>query len=1047
MINLNVHSCFDFLNSNIRIEDLIQKAADDGQPAVALTDFNRMHGIYRFMQTAGKNGIKPLAGMEIRISDGFGTAIVLIAKNDDGFRELIRLSAMLSYKDITETPLNYLIENIRQCLVIAKDDEGVPVLDALDIKYEDKYQSHTVSSNEYNRLFLQTSYYLSETDLPAVRVLNAIRDNERIEIGNVSGEKGQCHVKTFHDLTAEEKEILDNNSKLLSKCNVSIPKTENILPHFLNEQGMNSKEYLWYLLKVNLSETADAGEEYMKRLEYEYNIIIEMGYEDYFLIVQDAVNFAKKSGIYVGPGRGSSSASLVSYLLNITEVDPLKYNLLFERFLNPERVSMPDIDIDFEDTRRDEVVDYLMGKYGAMNVSHIITYGTLSAKMAARDVGRVFGFSDEELKLISNLIPDTPGVTLEDVFESDKFQSLVATNDKYRTFAEICIKIEGLPRHSSTHAAGVLLSEDTLTKVVPVIFQEGRALSQWTMTEVEAAGLLKIDVLGLRNLSLIRYMINRIEKVNPDFDYQDIPEDNPAVYRMLAKGLTLGVFQLESDGIRRVIQDVNPENFMDLASVIALYRPGPMKEIPHFIQGKENPDSVSYPHPDLEDILKETYGVIVYQEQIMQIASKIAGYTYARADILRRAMSKKDRQTLEKERVTFERGAEEKGYGKKLGKFIFDLIMEFADYGFAKSHAVAYSRISYTLGFIKTMYPEIFYSVILTHHFGNDVKTKQVTDEIRQMRISILPPDINKSEWMNISKEGVRLGFSMVKGVTYRTAEAIIEERKNGAFKDIYDLKTRVDKVNLNKKILRHLIISGALDDFDENRKTMLQSLPLIDSLNTDEYSHDSFLSTLGFSVKKEFNHTEEMDSVEMIEGEKEVFGFYISEHPIKLKHKELQYIPFALLYQKKKNAKYLLFFESVKTIKTKKGQNMAFARVSDGLEEVEAVIFPKTYFNVHHLLNERILVVSGRIEDRKGESQLIAEDIETLDAFKESYMKSARHVFIRNTGMYELSGILSDEGMTVMDFDSRREIGKIARGNIYSLINAVNSHDIRILQ
>ena len=1048
MINLKVHSCFDFLNSNIKVDDLLEKISSDGQQFVALTDFNRMHAVYNILQQAPKYKVKALIGMEIKIDDGLeGTPVILLAKNDQGYRELIRLSAMLSYRSISHTPLKYLIENIVNCIAVAKTGAGIEMIKALDIADDDKYQSHTVEEDTFTKVYAETSYYLDTDDLPAVKVLNAIRDNKRLDVHETREQKGGAFVKIFDDLTKEERTYLEDNRQLAEKCEVSLPKTENVLPRFPHEDNHDSKEYLWQLLTERLSEVTDGTEKYLARLKHEYDIIIEMGYEDYFLIVQDAVNYAKNEGVYVGPGRGSSSASLVSYLLNITEIDPLQYNLLFERFLNPERVTMPDIDIDFEDTRRDEIVDYLIGKYGAMNVSHIITYGTLSAKMAARDVGRVLGFTEEELKLMASIIPDGPGVKLEKTFSTDSFLSLSKTDDKYETYADICMKIEGLPRHSSTHAAGVLLSENTLTEVVPVIFPDGHTLSQWTMTEVESAGLLKIDVLGLRNLSLIRYMVNKIRKIDPAFNFKNIPENEPDVYRLLAKGVTLGIFQLESDGIRKVIQDVNPSSFLDLAAVIALYRPGPMKEIPHFIEGKENPEAVKYPHPDLEEILKETYGVIVYQEQIMLIASKIAGYSYAEADILRRAMSKKDRVTLEKERTHFEKGALAKGYGSKLGQFIFNLIMEFADYGFVKSHAIAYSRISYLLAYIKTKYPEIFYSVILTHHFGNDVKIKQVTDEMRQLRIHILPPDINESVWMNTSGNGIRLGLGMIRGITFRTAEAIIQERTNGPFKDIYDLKTRVEGVNLNKKMLRQLIISGALDVFEENRKTMLQSLPLVDSMNAEEYSHDSFLSTLGFSVKKEYQYADDMDPLEMLEGEKEVFGFYISEHPIKLKHKEMQFIPFSLLHQSKRQGEYLLFYENVKVIRTKKGQNMAFAKVSDGFQELEAVIFPKVYFNIHQALSEKMLVTSGRMEERKGQRQLIIEDVTSPEDFLTVYLKSARQVFIRHADKYDLDGVLSNTGVPVLNFINRKEIGKVKLQDLSALLNRIDKEDIRILK
>ncbi|WP_271401395.1 DNA polymerase III subunit alpha [Salinicoccus roseus] len=1045
MINLNVHSCYEFLNSNIRIDQLLKKVSSDGQTAVALTDFNRLHAIYQFVSRAEHFGVKPLIGMEIAVDDQLdGIPLVLIAKNTSGYRELIRLSAMLSYKDLHYTPRNFLTKNIHNCLVIAKDASGIDVMEAVPVDPADKYASHEVADPPFERVFMRRSHYISPEDLPAKEVLNAIRDNGRIDPEEIRNLRGEDYVRTYDDLDEAEKQYLGNNESLAGKCDVTLPRAERTLPRYPHADNHDSKAFLWNMLKAQLESKTDGSEAYVERLEYEYEIIVEMGYEDYFLIVQDAVNHAKQQGIYVGPGRGSSSASLVSFLLNITEIDPLKYNLLFERFLNPERVTMPDIDIDFEDTRRDEVVSYLIEKYGEMNVAHIVTYGTLSAKMAARDVGRVLGFSDDELKMISNIIPEAPGTRLEEAFATDAFQSLVEADERYSLYASMCRKIEGLPRHTSTHAAGVLLSEDRLTDNVPVIFSEGHTLSQWPMNEVEGSGLLKIDILGLRNLSLLKNMVTRIKREDGGFSLADI-HDDPDVYRLLGRGMTLGVFQLESDGIRKVIREMKPEQFLDIVAVNALYRPGPMKEIPNFIAGKRNPSTVKYPHDDIRDILKETYGVIVYQEQIMQIASRIAGYSYAEADILRRAMSKKDRETLERERGHFEQGALERGYSSNVGRHIFNLILEFADYGFPKSHAVAYSRISYMLSYIKTKFPEIFYSVILSHHYGNDVKIKQVINEVKQRQISMHPPDINRSLWSNRSEDGIQLGFSMIRGVTYRMSEAIIEARKEGPFENIYDLKTRVKDVVLNRKVLTQLIFSGSLDCFEENRKTLLQSLPMLDELNSEEYAHDSFLSTLGFNIKKEYNYADEMDDIEKIEGEKEVFGFHLSDHPIISLQKSLQYIPFSLLHQKKQGT-YLVFFENIKTIRTKKGQNMAFVRISDGYQEIEGVIFPKVYFTAHPKLSHRIVAVSGRIEVRKSQPQLIIDSVEDVETFRDQYIHKSKSVVIRNAANYNISELLGAEGIPVHDFDRKEKLGNVEKSNIHKLLEHINLADIRLL-
>ncbi|GAA3724275.1 DNA polymerase III subunit alpha [Salinicoccus jeotgali] len=1045
MINLNVHSCYEFLDSNIKIGPLLDKISRDGQKAVALTDFNRLHGVYEFYTHASKSGIKPLIGMEVSVDDQMsGIPLVLIAKDLGGYKELIRLSAMLSYKNLEFTPVQYLNKNIQSCVAIAKNEQGIPLLDGMAIKPGDKYISHHLSHPEYGTVFINPAHYMEPEDLPVRVTLNAIRDNEKLDTASVHDATGSDHIRVLSDLTEIEASHLKNNQRLVEKCNVEIPRTERTLPHFPNPQNEDSKSFLWQMLKQQLESKTDGGSVYRKRLEYEYGVIVDMGYEDYFLIVQDAINHAKRNGIYVGPGRGSSSASLVSYLLNITEVDPLQYNLLFERFLNPERVTMPDIDIDFEDARRDEVVDYLIEKYGTMNVAHIVTYGTLSAKMAARDVGRVLGFKDDELKMISGLIPETPGAKLQEAFQKDAFRSLSEADPKYVTYASLCKRIEGLPRHTSTHAAGILLSAERLTENIPVTFSDGHTLSQWTMNEVEPSGLLKIDVLGLRNLTLLKFMVNKIEKSGISFNLDEIPDDDPAVYRLLGKGMTIGIFQLESDGISKVIREMQPEGFLDLVAVIALYRPGPMKEIPNFIAGKQKPDAVRYPHEDIKDILKETYGVIVYQEQIMQIASRIAGYSYAEADILRRAMSKKDRETLEHERGRFEKGAESKGYASQVGHHIFNLILEFADYGFPKSHAVAYSRISYTLAYIKTHYPEVFYSVILTHHFGNEHKVNQTVSEIKRRRIPLFLPNINSSLWNNRSDEGIELGFSMIKGVTYRHAEAIIKERENGPFSDIYDLKTRVQDVNLDRKVLTRLVQSGALDVFEENRKTLLNTLPMLDELNAEEYAHDSFLSTLGFNIKKEYHHAAEMDDMEKVEGEKDVFGFYLSDHPVIALRKSLQFIPFNLLNQSK--GIYLVFLDDIKVIRTKNGQNMAFVKFTDGLHEMEGVVFPKVYFNVHPNLTRQIAVVEGRVETRRSRPQLIVDSLETVDAFKKIYYDRAKQIVIRNAHAYNLTGFMSDSGIPVKDFDKKKIIGKIGKEGIEGILEAVEAADIRIL-
>jgi DNA polymerase III subunit alpha len=491
--------------------------------------------------------------------------------------------------------------------------------------------------------------------------------------------------------------------------------------------------------------------EYWKRLKHEYDIITNMGFEDYFLIVSDLIHYAKTHDVMVGPGRGSSAGSLVSYLLGITTIDPIRFNLLFERFLNPERVTMPDIDIDFEDTRREKVIQYVQEKYGQLHVSGIVTFGHLLARAVARDVGRIMGFDEITLNEISKLIPHKLGITLEEAYQNDEFKQFVHRNYRHERWFEICKKLEGLPRHTSTHAAGIIINDHALYEYAPLTLGDTGLLTQWTMTEAERIGLLKIDFLGLRNLSIIHQIINQVKKdLNINIEIERIPFDDPKVFELLSQGDTTGIFQLESDGVRRVLKKLKPEHFEDIVAVTSLYRPGPMEEIPTYITRRHDPSKVEYLHKDLAPILKNTYGVIIYQEQIMQIASQFANFSYGEADILRRAMSKKNRAVLESERQHFVDGAKQNGYDEYMSKQIFDLILKFADYGFPRAHAVSYSKIAYIMSYLKVHYPNYFYANILSNVIGSEKKTAAMIDEAKHQSITILPPNINESHWFYI---------------------------------------------------------------------------------------------------------------------------------------------------------------------------------------------------------------------------------------------------------------------------------------------------------
>ncbi|MFL6555157.1 MAG: DNA polymerase III subunit alpha, partial [Bacillus sp. (in: firmicutes)] len=579
-----------------------------------------------------------------------------------------------------------------------------------------------------------------------------------------------------------------------------------------------------------LSERFSApSQEYFDRLSYELSVIKRMEFSNYFLIVWDFMRYARAQGILTGPGRGSAAGSLVAYVLYITDVDPLQHNLLFERFLNPERISMPDIDIDFPDHRRDEVINYVANKYGELHVAQIVTFGTLAAKAALRDVGKVFGLNSKELEHLSRMIPPRLGISLQGAYkESEALRRFINETPMNLRLFETALKLEGLPRHTSTHAAGVVISEKQLIDLIPI--QRGSTnvyLTQFSMEYLEEIGLLKMDFLGLRNLTLIDSILSSIyRKTGKKINISSIPLEDSLTFDLLAKGETTGIFQLESEGMRKVLIRLKPSRFEDIVAVNALYRPGPMENIPLFIDRKHGVEAVVYPHPDLQPILENTYGVIVYQEQIMQIASKMAGFSLGEADLLRRAVGKKKKDILDKERNHFVQGALKKGYNQSLANEIYDLIVRFANYGFNRSHAVAYSMITYQLAFLKANYPVYFMAGLLTSAIGNDTKIAQYIMETKQKGINVLPPSINHSSYsFQVEQDGIRYSLAAIRSVGAAALKEIFQARKRKKFADLFDLCIRVSTKAINRKTLEFLVHSGCFDEFGEDRAVLLASL------------------------------------------------------------------------------------------------------------------------------------------------------------------------------------------------------------------------------
>ena len=1047
MINLNVHSSYEFLNSNIQIDPLLYILKEDKQTSVAITDFNYMHGAYEFIEKAQKENIKPIVGLEVEIESNFENAnVVLYAKNLDGFHFLSKLSSRISYKQMDTTPLSFL-KDITGCIAVLKNEDGIGILNEINIPREDKCVSHKLNHDTYKRAYISESYYYKQSDAPVKTILNAILKNEKINLDYLNESKGTSHIKLREDVK-EFEDLLEVNKEIVSKCEVYTPKVEYTLPKFTDD---SSEELLKEELKTALNKKIkNITTDYTNRLNKEYTTIVEMGYADYFLIVSDLVRYSKNNDIYVGPGRGSSGASLVAYLLDITDIDPIEYNLLFERFLNKERVTMPDIDIDFASVDRPKVLRYLQDKYGDMHVANILTYNNMTAKSAAREIGRIFNFTDSELREISNII-DENNMNLEDAFNSQRFNHLIEIHSKYKSLKKYALKIENLPRNTSIHASGVLLGRNPLNEEIPIMFTSDGISSQWPMADCEKVGLLKIDVLSLQTLSLIRYMSTRIQHKDSKFDVNNIPLNDKKTFKLLSSGLTAGIFQLESEGITRVIERYKPNSLLDLALVLAMYRPGPMEQIDHIIHIKHSNEPIRYPHDDLKDILKDTYGVMIFQEQIMQTTRKIAGFTLQEADITRRAMSKKNREELMNEKAKFIQGALKNKYDQNVSETLFDLILKFADYGFPKSHALVYSIITYRMAYIKTHYPKEFYSVMLLEHKTKPDKLEHTLQELKLLNIKLIKPSVHKSLYQNTSESnGIRLGFSMLKSISQELADKIIEARKERSFEDIYDFVSRLNEfgIRLTEKQVQALILSGSFDDFNQSRKSLLQeSKKALDAVKDGVNQINLIDMVLGLTPVRSEVDVEELSQAEKINGEKEVLGFFISEHPIILKHQDVQYVPFHLLSNKNKREKgiFLVYILEVRQIRTKKNEDMAYVKITDGHTEMDAVLFPKNYIINLSKLQQDMLVIDGMMDEYKNNKQLIINRLYIVDDFIRDYIKHTKYIVVRNHETKDLTHILTHNGIPVIDM-KKNSLGFVNYSQLEYLFDALGKENVRLI-
>ncbi len=984
-IPLYVKSNYSLLSSVLKIDDIIKNSIDKNLPFCVINDTS-MYGTMEFIKKCEKNNLKPIISIAIKLDD---KELVLFAKTYIGYKSLIKLSTINSERKITIDDLGEYNKDLLLVIPYSsiKDDNN-DTYNKLSTIYNDIYIGYsTLAEERLSRLitkqavFFKESLYLTKKDSTILKYLYLIRDSKTI------------HDEVDYDINNHELE--DNNIETLSspdglsktfeiaeKCNVEFPKPELLLPIYKDTMGESPSNYLFELTKKGLSKRLGntISDEYKNRLSYELNIINKMGFCNYFLVVYDFIKYAKKNNILVGPGRGSAAGSLVSYALGITDIDPLKYDLLFERFLNPERQTMPDIDTDFPDDKRDDVIEYVTKKYGSKNVAGIITFGTLGIKQVIRDTSRMLGIPIYKVDSLSKFIPNFTKESLVDYYNNNEAFKARITSDKDLTkMYDIAKRIEGFPRHTSSHAAGIVMSEAPLDEVIPLTYSDGNYLSSYSMEYLEELGLLKMDFLGLKNLSLINNIINDINtNYNKNIDFLNIPLDDKDAINIFKTANTSGIFQFESNGMRNFLKKLEPDNFEDISAAIALFRPGPAGNIDTYIKRKKGLEEVTYLDPSLEPILKNTYGIMIYQEQIIQAANIYAGYTLGEADVLRRAMSKKKFDLLKAEEEKFIKKSLDMKRDLETAKRMFQLILEFAGFGFNKSHSVAYSIIAYKMAYLKSHYKNEFFANLLTSVIGSEAKTKEYIEEAKANNLVVEKPDINISTDRYIISNGkIIYPFSNLKSVGSVSAKAILKARGDNEFIDIYDAFSRLVIEKVQTKTIECLIYSDAFSKFGYNKKTLIENLDSL--INYADLTKDLDPSLV---MKPEIEIYNEFSDDELLEQEKNVFGLYLSHHPTTNYYRDnkdcirLNDIKNYFM----KQIHILILVEKIKYIKTKKGERMAFVTGSDETGMMDFTLFPKILRMYPDIGRGDILKVRGIVERRLDEWQMVGNKIEKLN-------------------------------------------------------------------
>lgn len=1045
-------------------------------PAIAITDHGNMFGVPQFVNEANKRNIKPIIGCEfyvtpVEMSDRENKKRyhqVLLAKNITGYKNLVKLTSLgyvdgLYYKPRIDkkTLVEHaegliastccLASEVNQTILNEGEEAAKKVFEwYLDVFGQDYYielQRHGLRdqdvcneilirwSKEYGVKMICTndSHYIDKQDSEAHDILLAlqtnadINDKNRFRFTDDNNElNSEFYLKTPAEMAKLFKDLpesLDNTNEIIDKVDSIKLSSELLLPNFIVPDGYKSMtEYLRYLTYEG-AKTRYPGLslEVAERIEMELSIIEKMGFEGYFLIVQGFTTEARNRGVFVGPGRGSAAGSVVAYCIGIINIDPLKYGLLFERFLNPERVSPPDIDIDFDDAGRQAVIDYVVEKYGRDNVAQIVTYGTMKAKTAIRDVGRVLGIPLSEVNRISKLFPERPGVdTFATVLDSTKnpdtceeIEMLFSSDDPgVRKMMQFAKTLEGCARQTGIHAAGVIIAPGMVHDYVPVaLSKEKDVITQYDGPNAEYCGLLKMDFLGLRTLSILKTAIQYVdENHGKHYNLDDIPLDDVATYELYQRGDTVGTFQFESDGMRKYLKELKPTEFDDLIAMNALYRPGPMQFIPQYIACKHGRKDVEYPHDDLRPILEPTYGIMVYQEQIMQIARTMGGYSLGEADILRRAMGKKKAEEMEQQKSVFlNRAVNEKGYDQKVADSVFEKMAFFANYGFNKSHSAAYSIIAYHTSYFKANYPAEYMAAVMTHNMGDIKKVTQFIEECQHINVTVDPPNINTGKGQFVAVDGrVQFGLEAIKGAGSNAIASIVKEREvNGPFKSFIEMVSRVDLKTCNKKTIESLIQGGAFDSLNPNRNQLLESLEEVVNYAVRKQHEDAMNQISLFNETKsggslaepKLREVEPWSSMERLKREREFIGFFLSGHPLNKYHEDTQ-----LFCTHNLGSETLATLEdkipvtvagiitTVKAIRDKKGRPIAFVTIEDQYGVAELLVFSDAYDKFMNLLKtDNLVVVDGTAENQGGLIKIIVRNIDRIENLRDKNLGKFR--------------------------------------------------------